>query len=323
MGSPVSAVVANLYMEFFEELALGSAPVKPRLWKRYVDDTCCIVKRGMAEELLDHLNSVRPSIQFTLELEREGSLPFLDTLLRRREDGTLDISVYRKPTHTDRYLHFRSHHPTHVRRGLVRCLFNRARSITTSPDSLQKEEGHLASVLKCNGFPSAFIRASSTPPTQPAEDTRREQPEGRDKPPLVVLPYVSGASEDIRHVCGWYNLRVVFRLGRTLRSMLIRVKDTLPLGKHSNVVYQILCGGCSKVYIGETIRRLETRLKEHQEVPITGMTEKSAVAEHAWNNRHSINWEEMSIIDQARRHKELLLKEALHMHMTPADQRIN
>ena len=164
--------------------------MKPQLWKRYVDDTCCIVKRGMAEELLDHLNSVRPSIQFTLELEREGSLPFLDTLLRRKEDGTLDISVYRKPTHTDRYLHFRSHHPTDVRRGLVRWLYDRARSITTSPDSLQREEGHLASVLKCNSYPSAFIRASSTPPSQPAEDTRREQPEVSDRPPLVVLPCV-------------------------------------------------------------------------------------------------------------------------------------
>ena len=54
-----------------------------------------------------------------------------------------------------------------------------------------------------------------------------------------------------------------------------------------------------------------------------GTVEKSAVAEHAWDNQHSINWEETSIIDQARRHKELLLKEALHIHMTPADQRIN
>ena len=36
MGSLVSAVVANLYREFFEELALETAPPRPRLWKRYI-----------------------------------------------------------------------------------------------------------------------------------------------------------------------------------------------------------------------------------------------------------------------------------------------
>ena len=123
----------------------------------------------------------------------------------------------------------------------------------------------------------------------------------------------SGVSEDIRSVCGWYNLRAIFRSEWTLRSMLTRVKDTLPLEKYSNVVYRIPCSGCSKVYTGETIRRLETRFKEHQEVLRRGMTEKSAVAEHAWDNQHSINWKEASIIDQARMHKELLLKEALHI----------
>ena len=162
-------------------------------------------------------------------------------------------------------------------------------------------------------YPSTFIRASSTPPTQTAEDARGEQPQGRDRPPLVVLPYVSGVSEDIRRVCRRYNLRVVFRSGWTLRPMLIRMKDTLPLEKHPNVVYRIPCSGCSKVYIGETIRRLDTRLKEHQEALRRGMTEKSAVALHAWDNQHSTNWKEASIIDWARRHKELLPKEALHI----------
>ena len=47
MGFPVSAVVANLYVEFFEQLALGTAPTKPRLWKRYVDDIFCILRKGL------------------------------------------------------------------------------------------------------------------------------------------------------------------------------------------------------------------------------------------------------------------------------------
>ena len=98
MGSPVSAVVANLYMDFFEELALDTAPVKSHLWKRYVDDTCCIVKKDVTERLLDHLNSVQPSIQLTVEVEKDGMLPFLDTLLHKREDGSLDVTVYRNVT---------------------------------------------------------------------------------------------------------------------------------------------------------------------------------------------------------------------------------
>ena len=159
-----------------------------------MDNTCCTVKKGTAEVLLEHLNRIRPSIQFTLELEKDGSLPFLDTHLRRKVDGTLDVTVYRKPTHTDRYLNFRSHHPIHVRRGLVRCLYDRARKVTTSPDSLRREEKHLESVLKWNGYPVPFIRNSSIPQSRsPAVGSQREQPE--ERPPLVML-YIYHMSQE-------------------------------------------------------------------------------------------------------------------------------
>ena len=68
----------------FEDIALHTAPSRPRFWKRYVDETCCIVKRGEVDELLQHLNGIHPSIRFTVEVEKDGKLPFLDTLLKRR-----------------------------------------------------------------------------------------------------------------------------------------------------------------------------------------------------------------------------------------------
>ena len=105
MGSPVSAIVAHLYMKFLEQLAWSTAPVKPRIWKRYVDDTFCIVEKGKELELLDHLISIRPMIKFTFELEEQGELPFLDYFVRRVDDS-FSVSVCRKATHTDKFSDF-------------------------------------------------------------------------------------------------------------------------------------------------------------------------------------------------------------------------
>ena len=58
MGSPVSAVMANLFMEFFENLALSTSPVKPSMWKRYVDDILCFLKKGGEKDFLDHINGI-------------------------------------------------------------------------------------------------------------------------------------------------------------------------------------------------------------------------------------------------------------------------
>ncbi|XP_072020698.1 uncharacterized protein [Amphiura filiformis] len=71
MGSPVSPIVANLYMEWLEQEAIASAPldIKPRLWKRYVDDVLEIVKKDTAEQLTTHINQIdkTDNIKFTFE----------------------------------------------------------------------------------------------------------------------------------------------------------------------------------------------------------------------------------------------------------------
>ena len=68
MGSPCSLVVANIYMEYFEELALGpELPIPIKEWKMYVDDVISIIPKGKRETLLRYLNSIDPHIKFTVE----------------------------------------------------------------------------------------------------------------------------------------------------------------------------------------------------------------------------------------------------------------
>ena len=73
MGSPVSSSVANMFME---KKLLATAPtyLKPRLWKRYVDDILQVVRRGSVENLTEFLNGLNESgsIKFTCELESDG-----------------------------------------------------------------------------------------------------------------------------------------------------------------------------------------------------------------------------------------------------------
>ena len=104
-------IVANLYMENFEVRALSTSPNPPLMWKRFVDDTFVAMKKAHKEEFLTHLNSVDKNMQFTTEEPRpDGSLPFLDILITTDKDDRLDTTVYRKPTHTDQYMHWDSHH---------------------------------------------------------------------------------------------------------------------------------------------------------------------------------------------------------------------
>ena len=131
-------------------------------WKRCVDNTYayCILEKRHASAILKHLNSLCASIQFTMEMEENGRLPFLDTLIQRNGTGMIDTSVYRKCTHTDHYLQYFSYHPNHVKRGMVSGLYHQARAINQG-DCRAAEEQNLTRVLMENGYPHEVVRTAS------------------------------------------------------------------------------------------------------------------------------------------------------------------
>ena len=131
MGSPVSPVIANIYMKYFVELALGpQCPTPTPWWKRYVDDVICITKKIRWTSCSTILIDMNDHINITMECpDNEVSIPFLDTKYTSNHSHTIHTTVYRKPTHTDRYLDWNSNHPISVKRSVIQALTHRAKMV--------------------------------------------------------------------------------------------------------------------------------------------------------------------------------------------------
>ena len=141
MGSPISPIVANLFMEEFEVRAIQTAKNPPKMWKRFVDDTCVILSSANKEEFFHHINSIDPRIQFTSEESKpDESIPFLDCLVTPQADGSIMTAVYRKPTHTDMYLHWDSYHHLAAKYSAINTLRHRAKTVCTSNSYWKKKK---------------------------------------------------------------------------------------------------------------------------------------------------------------------------------------
>ena len=225
MGSPCSPVVANIYMEYFENLALGpELPVPIKDWKRYVDDVFSIIPKGNWDKMLQYLNSINPHIKFTIEQpNEEGGIPFLDTF-PKPQGGGIAVAVYRKPTHRDRYLDFHSSHPILAKRAVVRALMARVENVCSDPDILAKEMEHLNRVLCYNNYPQWIINQWGKLDKQ---DPLIHPETGNEinKCFYISVPYFPGLSESYKKIFKYMPIQVCFKGVNTLKSMLMHPKD--------------------------------------------------------------------------------------------------
>ena len=117
MDSPVSSVVANLFLQDFEEKVLDQeGSVRPPEWHRFVD-IFSLCKREQLSDMLHFLNCQDSDIQFMVQTEIDSVLPFLDTNVQRTDDGKKRTGVYRKPTHSGRVLSFQVHRPISAKKS--------------------------------------------------------------------------------------------------------------------------------------------------------------------------------------------------------------
>ncbi len=307
MGGSLGPIAANIFMAHFEELARNLAVENgfqfPSLWLRYVDD---ILSYWTASEddlsrFTSFLNNIRSTIKFSSEREEGRSIPFLDILIERAQDG-LVFSVYRKPTHTGRYLHRDSSHPRSVFKGVVRSLACRASSICSS-ERLQAEKQSVVSSLKACGYSDLECR----------KWWRTERPNDKARSPRFegVLPYVRGVSERIKNVLKDVGVAVALRAPTTMRNLLVRKRPEK--AKAFGVVYRIPCSSsdCAWSYVGESGRTVEERVKEHQRAIRDMDVGRSEIARHVLESDHHVDVKLAKVIDREPQWRKRTIKEAI------------
>ena len=248
MSSPVSPVVANLCMEEIEESAISISSVRPKIWKRYVDDSFCIIGKNDVSAFHGTLNSIDSNISFTIETS------FLDTLVSRR-NGVIVVNVYRKPTHTDRYLDFNSHDNRQHKVSTASSLLHRALDLPNSSEGKKRELNYVHAALKSNGYPSSFIKSiharktrASTTNVSPEEVVGMffkmvEPTESRKS--FASFPYIKGVTEPLTRILKKHDVTVVNKLFTTLQQQFPVPKFRPSMESQTNVVYKIPCTNCS------------------------------------------------------------------------------
>ena len=134
----------------------------------------------------------------------------------------------------------------------------------------------------------------------------------------AVLPHVKGLSHQLRRCLQQQGVRAFFKSETTLRSHLVPPKDPADPTKQDDAVYRIPLE-CGKIYIGETGRPMQDRIKEHGRENRLARTQSSVVSEHAQNTGHYLLWDEVKFIDHDPHWYTRRVKDAIYIRLHPND----
>ena len=325
MGSLLSPSLANAFLCFHEQTWLSDCPedFKPVYYRRYVDDIFALFRSpDHLEKFTNYLNSKHKNIKFAYEKESNNSLPFLDILISRSENG-FKTSVYHKPTFSGVCSNFNSFIYDGYKISLVFTMLFRTFSIVSDFSRFHTEVIHLKEILRKNAFPIKLVdnciknflnkNFLNTPVTLTV----------KKKELFIVLPYLGNLSlalrtrlqNNINKNLPFCKIKFIFK-STTRLSNFFRFKDKVPFNLRSNVVYKFSCGRCNATYYGKTCRHLNVRIGEHSGIsPLTGKKSKArkttAVKDHMLFCDHIVSLDDFQILTSSNSEFHLKIKESL------------
>ena len=241
--------------------------------------------------------------------------------------------MYFKPTHTDQHLQWDSHHNLSATYSVIGTLTHRAKTVCNTLELLNEELQHLREALERCKYPRWAINkiqnkvingspegngnnstqvGNSTQGTSTSSSSGQvtASPRGRPSIEHIVIPYIQGLGENIKHICTKYGIQTYFKGNSTFKQMLIRPKDQDPREKKIGVIYSYQCGAinCGEEYIGETSRTLGGMLQGTSEGTLP-------IQVHSQLTGHQLSPNNFNILGREGQDLTRLMKESIYIRV--------
>ena len=328
MGSPPAPHLANGWLSRFDDMIKGDS----KLYERYMDDILCSAKCDSVSTRLNYVNNLHPCLDFTYELENDKkSIAFLDMLIKN-ENGNLSSQWYRKPTDTGLTLNYHALAPLKYKRSVVASFVHRIFRSCSSWENFHKGLDEALSILENNQYPSTFVlpivQKTLTKLVSPDDESLINDNvnsdvdlnaclfsmDDKDKF-MFFVQYRGKATEKLAMSFKRLNAPCkVVMTTRKLKTVMPSLKPIVPKMLSSGVVYKIQCPGCPSSYIGQTVRHLQTRFREH--LGCSGTMRRHI---ETCDPSVKISEDSISILARANKYFKLLTLEALFINEIKPD----
>jgi len=298
-------------------------------WVRLIDDTFMNWEESeeKLQKFFEYLNSVYAPIKWTMEREQDGKFHVFDIALIR-SGNVVQTSVYRKPSASDRYLHFTSAQAWHEKTAAIHTLTLRALNYCSTQQLLDAELKYITQVFLDNGFPLKSIQRIIEMKSHDKEakqsvdelDENHIENEQIDFSKSFYAPYHPRAKKMFRSLQKSFGINVVYKKTQTLGNLLFKRRPRKDKWETSHVVYSVPCEEPEHQYIGQTKRPLKVRVREHErscEGDLTGIqpdeNNDNGIPFHHYTTGHTFLFNQTKILAREKNAFRRKVIEGIHI----------
>lgn len=249
MGSPLSPILAKILMTKIIKFTLSKIPIAPRTLALYVDDSFWRIEKEYVNLVLQTLNSYHHKIKFTVEMEKDNSINFLDVTIIRCSDK-LTYRWYRKTYASSRLINYFSGHEKgcilETAKAYVRMVF-----ALSDCSFFNENKKILEDILRRNSFPEleieSILRENYT--------YMRPLPKsGGFEGKYVPIKYNGGLTHRLKNKIHPFipHARLVGVPDRSNSKNFSILKDPIDINEKSNVVIIFVCECKQQIIIRHT-----------------------------------------------------------------------